>query len=148
MNTKETIKQKILDELANINVEKLANRYTEKLATEVQAIADAVLGIDRSWSRLEVKSGAINKLVENHAKEYITTRFAPLFEIEMRKQLSRVDVKNSVKRCVETRIRESISNELSPYTNSKLKQIIDDKVQQLAIDAIEELDNEHQTHPL
>lgn len=137
---KTLLKQKITAQIDSIDVKQLLDTYTATLITDIQKVADAVVGIDRSWGRLEIKSGAIKELIDGEVRKFLQETFHDMFEAEIRRVVKPAKIKNLIRKEIHEKLQSEIRSLC--YHSYDIQKIIKAKVEVTIQEAIDEIEIE------
>ncbi len=121
--------EQIIEKLENVDIDAEIVKVIENLHHEIKTIADALLGIDRSWSRLELRDGLIREQMRDRVNEALDKVLAPKIVAAVEKQLTLKSINERVNRAVEEGIEQRMRDMLNTYgNNSALRKEVDRRV--------------------
>jgi len=85
----ESLKARLLNHVTQFNIDKLLTGYITNLTKDVERVADAILGIDRTWVHWKMDSkGAIPSMITEQVETRLNEILKPVLDEAIEKALS------------------------------------------------------------
>lgn len=130
---KTELERKLTQAYADFDIGKAFSVIEERLLKEATAITDALLGIDRKWSEIEIKDGKIRDYIKGLVDTCLAEKLGPKIEREIARQLELKTIEKAIDRKVKGLIESTIYNIDSSYnaTGKKIDAIVNTEIERI-----------------
>lgn len=126
---KRALEQRIIKAYSSVDEQELIKTIEVRLQSEINAISDSLLGIDRRWSEIEIKEGRLRDILNPAINEMLEERAKPLILDLIATFLNQQTFKKIMHQAIKTRLHNAIQD-FTRGTSSEVGRTIDKMVQE------------------
>ena len=107
----------VIDKLDNIDIDSIIENVVQGLYLEVKTISDALLGIDKSWSRPELRSGLIKERIGVSVAAHLDGLLKEKVHKALDKALTSKVIDKKINEAVDQAIEQHMREALNSYNS-------------------------------
>jgi hypothetical protein len=121
------LEDRIQEAYSNFDVNKLIQTIETRLINESLDVADAMLGIDRTWHNLEIKEGRIKNIIGPSIDTLLHEVAEPMILAEVARVLELKSIKTAIRDAIKNRVKSAIYS-IEHHSSSDVGKKIDDLI--------------------
>lgn len=127
---------KVTAAYARLDEQACIDKLEERLFDQMDKVSKAMLGIDDSWSEIEIKEGLLRKTLEPVLTRLMDEKVMPQFEAQIAKILETKAINTAINKAIKRRVESAIyalethrtdaTNRLDKILETEVSRIIDE----------------------